>query len=208
MARTPHRPFRASAMSFALRLATRASGALRTPLQRATTASLRAFQPLVALPTTRTFTVSAPSRVTLNQSIRRKPKPKKRVRPPSPLLEGAPQRKGVVTQVFIAKPKKPNSGKRKVARVRLSTGNTTQAYIMGEGHNLQEHSVVLIRGGRTQDLPGVRCVACMFGLQLAYSRAAQLQGCSWVKRFWAGHQPQERAEQVWRCVHCCSVVSK
>ena len=74
----------------------------------------------------------------------------------SPLLQGCPQKKGVCTRVFTTKPKKPNSAVRKVCRVRLSNGETTTAYIPGEGHNLQEHSVVLIRGGRTKDLPGVR----------------------------------------------------
>ncbi|KZT23386.1 ribosomal protein S12, partial [Neolentinus lepideus HHB14362 ss-1] len=87
--------------------------------------------------------------------MRRRP-PQKKKRPTSPLLENNPQRKGVVSQVFIGKPKKPNSAKRKIARVKLSTGKTVQAYIMGEGHNLQEHSVVMVRGGRAQDLPGVR----------------------------------------------------
>lgn len=76
--------------------------------------------------------------------------------PTSPLLHTRPQVKGVVSSVFIAKPKKPNSAKRKVARVKLSNGEVVQAYIPGEGHNLQEHSVVLVRGGRAQDLPGVR----------------------------------------------------
>ena len=66
--------------------------------------------------------------------------------------------KGVVSSVFIMKPKKPNSAKRKVARVKLTTGKFVHAYISGEGHNLQEHSVVMVRGGRTQDLPGVRYV--------------------------------------------------
>jgi small subunit ribosomal protein S12 len=110
----------------------------------------------------RSFHASVPRARTLNQSLRRKPIKKKRKQIKSPLLEGSPQRKGVISQIFIGKPKKPNSGKRKVARVKLTTGKTTQAYIMGEGHNLQEHSVVLIRGGRTQDLPGVRCVAPLF----------------------------------------------
>ena len=82
-----------------------------------------------------------------------------RVSPPkSPLLNTCPQKKGVCTQIFIMKPKKPNSAKRKVARVKLSNGNSIMAYIPGEGHNLQEHSVVMVRGGRTQDLPGVRYV--------------------------------------------------
>jgi len=93
---------------------------------------------------------------TLNQSVRNKPKPKKRFKINAPLLENGPQRKAVVSQIFVMKPKKPNSAKRKVARVKLSTGKQTMAYIQGEGHNLQEHSVVLVRGGRTQDLPGVR----------------------------------------------------
>ncbi|EIM85894.1 ribosomal protein S12 [Stereum hirsutum FP-91666 SS1] len=88
--------------------------------------------------------------------MRSKRKPKKISLPRAPLLETNPQKKGVCTQIFIAKPKKPNSAKRKVARVRLSNGKTLQAYIQGEGHNLQEHSVVLVRGGRAQDLPGVK----------------------------------------------------
>jgi small subunit ribosomal protein S12 len=87
--------------------------------------------------------------------MRRKHPPKKAL-PKAPLLDNNPQRKGIVMQVFIAKPKKPNSAKRKVARVRLTSGKVLQAYIPGEGHNLQEHSVVLVRGGRAQDLPGVR----------------------------------------------------
>jgi small subunit ribosomal protein S12 len=87
--------------------------------------------------------------------MRRKPPPKKALSK-APLLDTNPQRKGIVMQVFTAKPKKPNSAKRKVARVRLTSGKVLQAYIPGEGHNLQEHSVVLVRGGRAQDLPGVR----------------------------------------------------
>jgi small subunit ribosomal protein S12 len=92
---------------------------------------------------------------TINQSIRARRVPKKQVKSKSPLLENSPQRKGVVTRLIIAKPKKPNSAKRKVARVKLTTGKSLMAYIQGEGHNLQEHSVVLVRGGRTKDLPGV-----------------------------------------------------
>jgi small subunit ribosomal protein S12 len=87
--------------------------------------------------------------------MRAKRKPKKSEGVRSPLLENCPQRKGVVTRLIIAKPKKPNSAKRKVARVKLTTGESLMAYIQGEGHNLQEHSVVLVRGGRTKDLPGV-----------------------------------------------------
>lgn len=74
----------------------------------------------------------------------------------SPALKACPQRRGVCTRVMIVTPKKPNSAMRKVARVRLTYGTEVTAYIPGEGHNLQEHSVVLIRGGRVKDLPGVR----------------------------------------------------
>ena len=74
----------------------------------------------------------------------------------TPALKGAPQRRGVCTRVYTQTPKKPNSALRKVARVRLTNGIEVTAYIPGEGHSLQEHSVVLIRGGRVKDLPGVR----------------------------------------------------
>ena len=74
----------------------------------------------------------------------------------TPALKGSPQRRGVCTRVYTTTPKKPNSALRKVARVRLSSGIEVTAYIPGEGHNLQEHSVVMIRGGRVKDLPGVR----------------------------------------------------
>ncbi|WOO77888.1 30S ribosomal protein S12 [Vanrija pseudolonga] len=110
-------------------------------------------QPLAAV---RAFSASAPaSKPSVNQVIRgcRKPRTRKK---PTPLLEGAPQRKGVLTKVYTVKPRKPNSAQRKVCRVKLSTGKSTIAYIPGEGHNLQEHAVVLVRGGRTKDLPGVK----------------------------------------------------
>lgn len=74
----------------------------------------------------------------------------------APALKGCPQRKGVCTRVYTLTPKKPNSSLKKVARVRLTTGIEVTAYIPGEGHNLQEHSIVLVRGGRVKDLPGVR----------------------------------------------------
>ncbi|MGZ5383706.1 MAG: 30S ribosomal protein S12 [Acidimicrobiia bacterium] len=92
---------------------------------------------------------------TVQQLIRqgRKPKPKKEK---TPGLAGAPQRRGVCTRVYTVTPKKPNSALRKVARIRLSSGVEVTAYIPGEGHNLQEHSIVLVRGGRVKDLPGVR----------------------------------------------------
>jgi small subunit ribosomal protein S12 len=92
---------------------------------------------------------------TINQLIR-KGRKKKRVKPKAPLLEKCPQKRGVCVQVKTQTPKKPNSALRKIARVRLSTGKEATAYIPGEGHNLQEHSIVLIRGGRVRDLPGVR----------------------------------------------------
>ena len=92
---------------------------------------------------------------TVNQLIR-KPRQSKPVRNKVPALKGCPQRRGVCTRVYTTTPKKPNSALRKVARVRLSTGIEVTAYIPGEGHNLQEHSIVLVRGGRVKDLPGVR----------------------------------------------------
>ena len=92
---------------------------------------------------------------TINQLVR---KPRKRVQRKStvPALLGSPQRRGVCTRVYTTTPKKPNSALRKVARVRLTSGMEVTTYIGGEGHNLQEHSVILIRGGRVKDLPGVR----------------------------------------------------
>ena len=92
---------------------------------------------------------------TINQLIR-KPRKHQPVRTKTPVLEGCPQKRGVCLLVKTVTPKKPNSALRKVARVRLSNGKEITAYIPGEGHNLQEHSVVLIRGGRVKDLPGVR----------------------------------------------------
>lgn len=92
---------------------------------------------------------------TKNQLVRNRRKPKV-VKTKSPALKSCPQRRGVCTRVYTQTPKKPNSALRKVARVRLTTGYEVNAYIPGMGHNLQEHSVVLIRGGRVPDLPGVR----------------------------------------------------
>ena len=92
---------------------------------------------------------------TINQLIR-KPRTKTRTRNKSPALGKSPQKRGVCTKVYTTTPKKPNSALRKVARVRLSNKHEVTTYIPGEGHNLQEHSVVLIRGGRVKDLPGVR----------------------------------------------------
>lgn len=92
---------------------------------------------------------------TMNQLIRQARIPV-RTKSSAPALRGCPQKKGVCTRVYTTTPKKPNSALRKVARVRLSNGVEVTAYIPGEGHNLQEHSMVLVRGGRVKDLPGVR----------------------------------------------------
>jgi small subunit ribosomal protein S12 len=86
----------------------------------------------------------------------RKGRSSKRTKTKTPALKGAPQRRGVCTRVYTTTPKKPNSALRKVARVRLTSGSEVTAYIPGVGHNLQEHSIVLVRGGRVKDLPGVR----------------------------------------------------
>lgn len=92
---------------------------------------------------------------TMNQLVRKGRKSTHK-KSNAPALDKCPQRRGVCTRVFTRTPKKPNSALRKVARVRLSNGQTITAYIGGEGHNLQEHSMVLVRGGRVPDLPGVR----------------------------------------------------
>jgi small subunit ribosomal protein S12 len=92
---------------------------------------------------------------TISQLIRKPRKPKVRNNK-VPALEACPQKRGVCTRVYTTTPKKPNSALRRVARVRLTNGFEVTSYIPGEGHNLQEHSVVLIRGGRVKDLPGVR----------------------------------------------------
>jgi small subunit ribosomal protein S12 len=92
---------------------------------------------------------------TVNQLVRN-PRQRQTKKSNVPALEACPQRRGVCTRVYTTTPKKPNSALRKVARVRLTNGFEVSSYIGGEGHNLQEHSVVLIRGGRVKDLPGVR----------------------------------------------------
>jgi small subunit ribosomal protein S12 len=92
---------------------------------------------------------------TINQLVRFG-REKRKYRTKSPALNASPQRRGVCVQVKTMTPKKPNSALRKIARVKLTTGREVTAYIPGEGHNLQEHSVVLVRGGRVKDLPGVR----------------------------------------------------
>ena len=92
---------------------------------------------------------------TINQLLK-KPRIKPLARNKVPALSACPQKRGVCTRVYTTTPKKPNSALRKVARVKLTNGQEVSAYIPGEGHNLQEHSVVLLRGGRVKDLPGVR----------------------------------------------------
>ena len=92
---------------------------------------------------------------TINQLVR-KPRQKVVTKSKVPALESCPQKRGVCTRVYTTTPKKPNSALRKVAKVRLTNGYEVISYIGGEGHNLQEHSVVLLRGGRVKDLPGVR----------------------------------------------------
>jgi len=90
------------------------------------------------------------------QQLVRKGRKSKKAKAKTPALRGGPQRRGVCTRVYTTTPKKPNSALRKVARVRLTSGVEVTAYIPGVGHNLQEHSMVLVRGGRVKDLPGVR----------------------------------------------------
>ena len=92
---------------------------------------------------------------TVNQLVR-KPRQDKKIKSKTPAMKGCPQVRGVCVRVYTTTPKKPNSALRKVARVKLSNGYEVIAYIPGEGHNLQEHSVVMLRGGRVPDLPGVR----------------------------------------------------
>ncbi len=92
---------------------------------------------------------------TINQLVR-KPRVRQKTKSNVPALNACPQKRGVCTRVYTTTPKKPNSALRKVARVRLTNGMEVTTYIGGEGHNLQEHSVILIRGGRVKDLPGVR----------------------------------------------------
>ena len=92
---------------------------------------------------------------TISQLVR-KPRKRRRLKTTDPAMQACPQRRGVCTRVYTTTPKKPNSALRKVCRVRLTNGYEVNSYIGGEGHNLQEHSVVLIRGGRVKDLPGVR----------------------------------------------------
>ena len=101
------------------------------------------------------------------QQLVRKGRTRQTEKSKSPSLDSCPQRRGVCTRVYTTTPKKPNSAMRKVARVRLTNGREVNAYIPGEGHNLQEHSIVLVRGGRVKDLPGVRYHVVRGGLDTA-----------------------------------------
>ncbi|KAL9936028.1 hypothetical protein V8E36_004870 [Tilletia maclaganii] len=142
----------ASTSSLCCQRATTLQRPVPSPSSRPTPRTLLLCRP----PSHHAFSTSARTQVTLQQALRGARKPH---RPPVnrvPQLQGHPFMKGVCTKIFTLKPKKPNSALRKVAYVRLSSGRTTIAYIPGEGHALQEHSVVLMRGGRVQDLPGVR----------------------------------------------------
>jgi len=94
--------------------------------------------------------------LTINQLSLKKSRKQKLFKKKTPALNSCPQKKGVCIKIFIRSPKKPNSACRKVAKIKLSTGKKVEAYIPGEGHNLQQYSVILIRGGRTPDLPGIK----------------------------------------------------
>ncbi|ORY02061.1 hypothetical protein BCR34DRAFT_493452 [Clohesyomyces aquaticus] len=134
-------------------------------LYHISTIAPRAARPLIglaapsnatsALPL-RPFSASAPRPSTLIQVVRHKRQKQRARKLRSPALKNRPEMKGVCLKVGTTKPKKPNSGERKIARVRLSSGKVVTAYIPGEGHNVQQHSVVLVRGGRAQDCPGVK----------------------------------------------------
>ncbi|KAI1368077.1 ribosomal protein S12 [Xylaria arbuscula] len=117
----------------------------------------------------RTFSTTPAANATLNQVLRGCRKPQRARHATSPALSDAlcPQQKGVCLKVGVTRPKKPNSGERKTARIRLSSGRMITAYIPGEGHNIQQHSVVLVRGGRSQDCPGVRYHLVRGALDLA-----------------------------------------
>lgn len=137
-------------------------GLRKSAVRRATAMAMR--QPVSAPglrspAAVRTFSASAPAHTTIQQCMRGARKPRRIRKGKVPALEGNPFIRGVCQRVYTMKPKKPNSAQRKVAKVKLRTGRIIIAYIPGEGHNLQEHSVVLIRGGITRDLPSVRYVA-------------------------------------------------
>ncbi|KAK8161133.1 37S ribosomal protein S12 [Phyllosticta citrichinensis] len=145
---------------FARHFAVRASAhALRKSffsLARTPNTSIAATAATALRNAAREFSTTPTLGATYNQVRRKCRKPQPFRKPVSPQLADRPEMKAVCLKVGTTKPKKPNSGERKVARVRLSNGNLVWAYIPGEGHNIQQHSVVLVRGGRAQDCPGVR----------------------------------------------------
>ncbi len=122
---------------------------------------------------------------TINQLIKHG-REKKKKKSKAPALEGCPQKRGVCVRVYTVTPKKPNSALRKVTRVRLSNGIEVTAYIPGEGHNLQEHSIVLVRGGRVKDLPGVRYKVIRGALD-----AAGVQGRRQSRSKYGAKRPKE-----------------
>lgn len=161
------------------------SPATRRPL----TTALSTLPSRLIQPTIRTFTTSAPRAfapttarpATLNQVLRGIRKGKRARHAVSPALSNTncPALKGVCLRVGVVRPKKPNSGERKTARVKLSTGAVVTAYIPGEGHNIQQHSVVLVRGGRAQDCPGVRYHLVRGALDLVRSMPVGLELKFW-----------------------------
>ncbi|THY15615.1 ribosomal protein S12 [Aureobasidium pullulans] len=138
----------------ALNLFTRLFGLPATARPNFSVLSSSLRTPIASSP--RAFSTSSPFSATYNQVMRGCRVAQRARKPTSPQLKDRPEMKGVCVRVGITKPKKPNSGERKVARVRLSNGRVVTAYIPGEGHNVQQHSVVLVRGGRSQDCPGVK----------------------------------------------------
>jgi small subunit ribosomal protein S12 len=126
----------------------------------------------------RSFTTTPAFNATYNQVLRGCRTEQRARKPTSPALVDRPEMKGVCLRVGTTKPKKPNSGERKVARVRLSSGKVITAYIPGEGHNVQQHSVVLVRGGRSQDCPGVKYHLVRGAFDLVSIPA-------WQKGFWS-----------------------
>lgn len=132
------------------------SPATRRPLTTAIAPRIASQSPILSQ--TASFSTTAPRPATLNQVLRGIRKGKRARHAVSPALANShcPALKGVCLRVGVVRPKKPNSGERKTARVKLSSGSVVTAYIPGEGHNIQQHSVVLVRGGRAQDCPGVR----------------------------------------------------
>ncbi|EJP63999.1 hypothetical protein MY5147_001819 [Beauveria neobassiana] len=144
------------------------TSSLLTPFRFAAAAAPPTASPILAA-TTACFSTTVPRPATLNQVLRGIRKGKRARHAVSPALANTrcPALKGVCLRVGVVRPKKPNSGERKTARVRLSSGAMVTAYIPGEGHNIQQHSVVLVRGGRAQDCPGVRYHLVRGALDLA-----------------------------------------